>query len=133
MKTVYVTQEQYDKLPTIHQFPNPIIKRTKIDDELCHVSVAGEITIQTLSEEDCKYYGLLPNSFILTNSLGHFPTELVMTSKNRYYTDGNNWGCRVGKNLGTATIGVTELEPVIKVLEENNFTIKNKSYDRKSK
>ena len=123
MKTIYLTQSDFNKIKPIETFPNPSIIKAKYNGQICRIIVASTIKVRKPTKENCSWHSLKEGSYILTCESGHFPSDLLFTTKDKLYVDGLNIGANNGRNLGTASIGVIDLKTAVKILKENNFKV----------
>jgi len=83
------------------------------------------IEIQKATEKDCNWYGLKPNSYILTiHPFQWFPSDLLCTVVNGRYEDGHNIGVTISGNLGSAGIGVVNLEAATEMLRAKGYEVR---------
>lgn len=83
------------------------------------------ITAKKASEQDCNWYGLKPKSYILNiHPFQWFPTEILCTVVNGMYEDGHNIGVTISGNLGSANIGVVNVEAAAEMLRAKGYDVR---------
>ena len=123
METIYLNPTNFKKVKPTETFPNPNIIQGKIKGIESRIVKASNIFIEKATQDQIEWHGLKNNSYILRCDSGHFPSDLIMTVENRKFVDGYNIGAVIGRNLGTASLSVTNLNKSIQILEKNNFLI----------
>lgn len=83
------------------------------------------ITAKKASEKDCNWYGLKPDSYILTiHPFQWFPSDLLCTVVNGRYEDGHNIGVTISGNLGSASIGIVNAKAAAEMLINAGYEVK---------
>lgn len=123
MQTIYLKETQFDRIKAVETFPNKDVKIGMFKNKLCILHKSCNIIVKKPTKENLLWHGLKENSYILTSTNGFFPSSLLFTVKDKKYFDGLNIGANNGCNLGTASIGVIDLETAKKILIKNNFNI----------
>lgn len=124
---IYLSPVDYDLAKTIESYPNPNVKDIMIDGIKYRANKACTIYYQRATENEIRYNNLETRSYILTSEDGFFPTNVIfgVNSVGRYY-DVNLIGANVGSNLGTASVGVVDIDKAKELLIKNNFTLISK-------
>lgn len=73
-----------------------------------------EYSIEDLSESDQSWFGT--RYMLRVTNYSWFPTDKLMTVVNGRYTDGHGIGATNGRNMGSASIGVRDVETAKKML-----------------
>lgn len=129
MDSYYVTQQQFDKAPTVQRYPNPAVKIGLWEGRPTRLTVAGQIQLQELDPDSANWYGYDQGETVLLASCqdGFFPTELFCRIVNHRYVPLPEFGLSLGKNLGTASVlfFANNRPQIVARLEEHNFQIIN--------
>ena len=73
-----------------------------------------EYEIKKLSNSEKEWFGT--EYLIRCTNYSWFPTEKIMGVKNRIFVDSHNIGAKITGNMGSATIGVNDIEKAKKIL-----------------
>lgn len=73
-----------------------------------------EYEIEKLSESDREWFGV--EYLIRCINYSWFPTEKIMGVKNGRYIDSHNIGAKTTGNMGTASMGVRDIDKAKKLL-----------------
>ena len=127
MKTVYLNPKQFSKVKPTKTFPNPLIIEGLHKGKICRIEKTCNIEYYKPTNEQIQWHGLNKDSYILRSENGHFPTDIVMTVNNKgRFEDGLKIGAIVGRNLGSASLGIVNIQKAIELLTKNNFIVTEK-------
>lgn len=124
MKTIYLAEKQFNKITPTETFPNKNVIKGIYKNELCRINKTCNIIVRKPTLTQTQWHSLKEGSYILDCENGFFPSGLLflVNQKGNYY-DGLNIGANVGSSLGTASIGIVDLDKAKQILIKNNFNI----------
>lgn len=128
IKNVYLDEKEYSTIKAVESFPNPNVKIGIYKGQKCRIIKTGEITFELIkNEEKSEWYKIPLGGYIAKNSTGFFPKELVAGIIGGKYSEKTELSKKTGfvntANLGTASVGITNLKKTIDILKANNFKV----------
>lgn len=124
----YLAEKEYNAIAAIEKFPNPDVKIGMYQGQKRRIIKTGKITFEKVDKEKSDWYRIPIGGYIARSSTGFFPNELIAGVVNKMYSSETELGKRTGfvartANLGTSSVGITNLEETAKILRENNFEV----------